>query len=81
MADGSHTVALAGAATAVEDWRRDPHGTGPALAAKRRRRNPWSVSQDLFECDGDRRQSQVRTIRIDGQEVLDPGATQPWSSL
>lgn len=81
MADGSHVAALAGAARAEADWRRDPHGTGPELAAKRRRRNPWGVGQDLFDCDEERRRSGVRTIRVDGQEVLDPSATQPWSSL
>lgn len=80
MLDGSNEAAVAGAAHAVAEWTEDPHGVGESLAGKRIRRNPWAVPQDLFVSEESRRLSGVKTVVVDGVEVLDPDATQPWSS-
>lgn len=89
MADGTNEAAMRGVAQAVAEWEENPHGVGGTLAEKRRKRNPWSVSQALFTSDQLRAQSGVKTIVVarghDGGveeeegEVLDPSATQPWS--
>ncbi|KAI4597446.1 hypothetical protein KJ359_004553 [Pestalotiopsis sp. 9143b] len=80
MLDGSNEDALRGVAKAVAEWREDPHGTGESLAGKRRKRNPWGVSQDLFSSEESRGRSRVETMLVGGDEVLDPGAVQPWST-
>ncbi|KAI1812551.1 FolC bifunctional protein [Poronia punctata] len=78
MVDGSNTAAIQGVEKAVNQWRSDPHGRGDVLSSKRRRRNPWSVSQALFSTDEDRSRSRVRCeILDDGQEYLIDGAPQP----
>lgn len=42
--DATHT----GIGTAQDEWSRDIHGKGSALAGKRWRRNPWGVWQGVF---------------------------------
>lgn len=79
MIDGTNEAALKGVATAILEWKENPHGTGGVLAEKRKKRNPWSISQGLFSSDEDRILSGVQTVVVDGEEVLDPLAAQPWS--
>ncbi|KAK6073531.1 DUF218 domain-containing protein [Seiridium cupressi] len=81
MLDGSNEDAIKGVVKAVTEWKGDPHGTGASLAGKRRKRNPWAISQALFSSEDSKARSGVKTVLIDGEEVLDPQATQPWSSL
>ena len=82
MVDGSNDAAVKGVAEAVTQWMEDPHGRGELLAGKRRKRNPWNVSQLLFESDAERQRSGVRSeIREDGQEYLTDGSSQPWSYI
>lgn len=80
MADGTNEAAMKGVSQAIAEWKENPHGVGGTLAEKRRRRNPWGVSQALFDSDRLRAQSGVKTIVAeDREEVLDPTAAQPWS--
>ncbi|KAK8138961.1 hypothetical protein PG984_002341 [Apiospora sp. TS-2023a] len=82
MADGTNEAAMKGVSQAIAEWKENPHGVGGTLAEKRRKRNPWGVSQALFDSDQSRTQSGVKTtVAEDGEEVLDPSATQPWSLL
>jgi dihydrofolate synthase len=77
----SDGAAWKGVREAVEQWKSDPHGVGDVLAGKRRKRNPWGVTQDLFldPVSGD--DSGVKTMKLeDGTVVLDPEAVQPWST-
>ncbi len=70
---------VAGVSQAFDEWKRDPHGTGPALAMKRTRRNPWDIPQSLFYSDADRNLSRVAVAQgEDGSESLTSGSTQPW---
>ncbi|CAH0018011.1 unnamed protein product [Clonostachys rhizophaga] len=41
--------AVEGAARAIGEWLDDPHGRGASLKGKRAKRNPWGVSQGIFE--------------------------------
>ncbi len=81
MTDGTNEAAVKGVVEAVTQWTGDPHGKGGALAGKRRRRNPWAVSQLLFSTEEDRGRSGVLSeIYEDGQEyLLGHGPPQPWS--
>ncbi|ORY68857.1 uncharacterized protein BCR38DRAFT_386725 [Pseudomassariella vexata] len=80
MMDGSNEVAMKGVAEAITQWTEDPHGTGEVLAGKRKERNPWGVSQDLFSNQQEMVRSKVKTrILENNQQVLDPDASQPWS--
>lgn len=80
MADGTNEAVMKGVSQAIAEWKENPHGIGGTLAEKRRKRNPWAVSQALFDSDHLRTQSGVKTaVAEDGEEVLDPSATQPWS--
>ena len=80
MVDGSNDAAVKGVAEAVTQWMEDPHGRGEVLAGKRRKRNPWNVSQLLFESDAERQRSGVQSeVREDGQECLSERSPQPWS--
>jgi hypothetical protein len=80
MLDGSNEAAIQGVVEAVSQWRRDPHGKGDILSFKRKRRNPWSISQTLFSNESDRGRSGVRShILEDGQEYLIDRVPQPWS--
>ncbi|KHN93878.1 uncharacterized protein MAM_08238 [Metarhizium album ARSEF 1941] len=77
---GAKPGAMIGVAEAEEEWRRDAHGRGPGLAAKRARRNVWGVWQGVFEEgteDGDK--GGLRTVGDGGggSEVLVQGA-RPW---
>ncbi|RYP70634.1 hypothetical protein DL771_005347 [Monosporascus sp. 5C6A] len=80
MADGNNEAAAKGVVEAVTQWLEDPHGKGNVLAGKRKKRNPWEVSQLLFSTEEGRKRSGVRSeIREDGQEYLSEGSPQPWS--
>ncbi|RYP89871.1 hypothetical protein DL770_004023 [Monosporascus sp. CRB-9-2] len=80
MADGTNEAAAKGVVEAVTQWLEDPHGKGNVLAGKRKKRNPWGVSQLLFSTEEGRKRSGVRSeIREDGQEYLSEGSPQPWS--
>ncbi|RYP49059.1 hypothetical protein DL768_005149 [Monosporascus sp. mg162] len=80
MADGTNEAASKGVVEAVTQWLEDPHGKGNVLAGKRKKRNPWGVSQLLFSTEEGRKRSGVRSeIREDGQEYLSEGSPQPWS--
>ncbi|KAI0472801.1 hypothetical protein GGR56DRAFT_583344 [Xylariaceae sp. FL0804] len=73
-------AALAGAASAVAQWRRDPHGTGEVLAGKRARRNPWHVTQELFTDREEAARSGVRVELVaDGRAWRLSDVPQPWS--
>ncbi|KAI1850562.1 hypothetical protein JX266_003844 [Neoarthrinium moseri] len=80
MLDGSNEAAIKGVVQAVTEWKEDPHGTGVSLAAKRSKRNPWGIAQGLFSAGEVRERSGVQTKLLDGIEVLDPTAKQPWST-
>ncbi|KAI0427608.1 FolC bifunctional protein [Xylaria sp. FL1042] len=81
MADGSNKSAIPGVQEAVNQWKNDPHGEGDALASKRKRRNPWGISQTLFSTEEDRAHSGVRSrIFKDGEEYLVDGVPQSWTS-
>lgn len=74
------SAAMAGALAAEDEWAADPHGVGPVLAGKRRRRNPWAVPQDLFLEAEERLRSGLATRRLDdGAEVLVDDAPRPWA--
>ena len=80
MLDGTNEAAAKGVAEAVTQWIADLHGKGEILAGKRRKRNPWNISQLLFTSDADRQRSGVQSeIHEDGQEYLIGGSPQPWS--
>jgi dihydrofolate synthase len=81
MHDGSNEVAWNGVAEAVQQWREDPHGKGEVLAGKRRKRNPWGVSQLLFASETDRRRSGVQSELLNGgkEERLLDASPQPWN--
>ncbi|KAK8049222.1 hypothetical protein PG994_010952 [Apiospora phragmitis] len=82
MADGTNEAAMRGVSQAIAEWKENPHGVGGTLAEKRRKRNPWAVSQALFDSVQARTQSGVKTIVADdGEEVLNPSETQPWSII
>ncbi|KAK8124718.1 uncharacterized protein PG998_000477 [Apiospora kogelbergensis] len=73
-------AAMRGVAQAVAEWEENPHGVGGTLAEKRRKRNPWSVSQALFASDQLRAQSGVKTIvKKKKGKCWIRSATQPWS--
>jgi dihydrofolate synthase len=79
MADGTNADAIPGVTKAVAEWKDDPHGSGPSLAGKRRARNPWGIPQNLFSDAKSREESGVKTMMVEGVEVLDPAARQPWA--
>ncbi|KAI1140143.1 FolC bifunctional protein [Hypoxylon sp. FL0543] len=82
MVDGTNEAAIKGIVEAVTQWKDDPHGKGELLSSKRRKRNPWNISQTLFAKDEDRIRSGVQSIIAgEGQEHLLEGARQPWSRL
>lgn len=73
-----------GVADAVAQWTNDPHGTTEPLSGKRRRRNPWSVPQTLFDNEADRVNSGIRTCLQESdpvEEYLLPDENQPWCSV
>jgi dihydrofolate synthase len=73
--------AMPGIQLATGQWSEDPHGTGEALAFKRRQRNCWNVSQLLFQSDDERARSGARTrILEDGSEALLEHADRPWGA-
>jgi hypothetical protein len=78
MVDGMNEAAMKGVVQAVTEWKENPHGADGGLAEKRKKRNPWSISQKLFSSDENRRRSGVRTVMLNGEEFLDPEAVQPW---
>ncbi|KAI1778618.1 hypothetical protein F4818DRAFT_305531 [Hypoxylon cercidicola] len=80
MVDGTNEAAFKGVAEAIAQWKEDPHGKGELLASKRRKRNPWGVSQKLFLDKEDQIRSGVQFIPIgEEEEGLLEGASQPWS--
>lgn len=79
MLDGSNEDAIKGVTKAVTEWLEDPHGTGASLAGKRRNRNPWNINQDLLSSDYSRKCSGVKTLVLEGVELLDPRGPRPWS--
>ncbi|OTA89996.1 hypothetical protein M434DRAFT_23159 [Hypoxylon sp. CO27-5] len=80
MIHGTNEAAIKGIAEAVTQWKDDPHGKGELLSGKRKKRNPWGISQTLFINEEDRVRSGVQsTIVGEGQEYLIEGARQPWS--
>ncbi|KAI0179536.1 FolC bifunctional protein [Hypoxylon sp. FL1284] len=79
MIDGTNESAFKGVAEAVAQWRQDPHGKGELLAGKRRKRNPWSVSQKLFLDREDQSRSGVQVMPMgEEEEGLLEGVAQPW---
>lgn len=68
-----------GVARAERQWEADPHGRGPALAAKRRARNPWGVWQGVFEEACRARGGLVTRGGLGEGETLDEGAPRPWA--
>ncbi|XXH04220.1 folylpolyglutamate synthase [Hypoxylon texense] len=79
MIDGTKEAAFKGVAEAITQWKEDPHGKGDLLASKRRKRNPWGVSQELFLDKEDQIRSGVQLISDEEEECLLEGASQPWS--
>ncbi|KAI1270671.1 hypothetical protein F5Y18DRAFT_19083 [Xylariaceae sp. FL1019] len=80
MVDGSNKAAIKGNERVVLEWRADPHGKSEGLAGKRKIRNPWGISQRIFQKDRERERSDVQsTVADDGQEYLIEGVPQPWS--
>jgi hypothetical protein len=61
-----------------EAWQWDMNGTRRELEEKRTRRNPWYVSQTLFENEDVRDRSGVQYAIHGQREVLCMGP-QPWS--
>lgn len=71
--------AMTGVSQTLDDWAKDPHGAGEVLAGKRRKRNPWGISQRLFS-QAERERSGVQTRFLgDGTEALVEGGTRPWA--
>jgi hypothetical protein len=64
------------------EWERDPLGSGNVLSGKRRRRNPWGVSQVWFERREERERSGVKSILRIGEagfeEEFLTDERQPW---
>ncbi|KAI5861174.1 FolC bifunctional protein [Durotheca rogersii] len=80
MLDGTNEAAIRGIVEAISHWRADPHGKGELLAEKRRKRNPWQVSQKLFADERDRIRSGVKSsITESGEDCLLEGPPQPWA--
>ncbi|KAI2625661.1 hypothetical protein GGR54DRAFT_509388 [Hypoxylon sp. NC1633] len=77
--DGTNEAVAKGIAEAVAQWKDDPYGIGEVLASKRRKRNPWEVSQELFLSDEDRIRSDVRLRLLGTGEGSLLKGTQPWS--
>ncbi|KAK1700725.1 hypothetical protein BDP55DRAFT_643993 [Colletotrichum godetiae] len=77
--DGSKAGAIAGVKHAADEWTVDPHGVGASLAGKRKARNPWGLEDTLFASEGERRQSGLVTIFVDGHEALVEDAKRPWA--
>jgi hypothetical protein len=72
--------AMAGVSQALDEWTKDPDGEGAILAGKRRRRNPWNITQMLFLNDEERKRSYIDTVqRGDGSESFLPSSHRPWS--
>jgi folylpolyglutamate synthase len=72
--------AMAGERRAVNEWKRDPHGRGEALAGKKTRRNVWGVKQTLFETEKENARSGLVTRQLEGgEEVLVDDAIRPWA--
>ena len=72
-----NVVALEGAARAVEDWTRDPHGRGEALAGKRRVRNPWGVWQGVFDEEVEDKGGLMTSGEGEDETLVDD-APRPW---
>ncbi|KAI0836702.1 hypothetical protein F5Y06DRAFT_298389 [Hypoxylon sp. FL0890] len=80
MIDGTNEAAIKGIVEAVTQWKDDPHGKGELLSSKRRKRNPWDISQTLFAKEDDRIRSGVQSsTTTEGEEYLLEGFCQPWS--
>jgi hypothetical protein len=78
--EASKQDAMAGERHAVDEWTKDPHGQGEALAGKRVRRNVWGVKQTLFETENERARSGLVTKQLEGgEEVLGDDAIRPWA--
>lgn len=78
MINGTNEAAFKGVAEAIAQWKEDPHGKGELLASKRRKRNPWGVSQKLFLDKEDQIRSGVQLMPMGEEECLLEGAFQPW---
>lgn len=72
-----NAAAREGAPRALEEWARDPHGRGEALAGKRRARNPWAVWQGVFGREVEDRGGLV-TRGMGEEETLVEDAPRPW---
>lgn len=80
MIDGTNKAAIKGITEAIAQWEEDPHGRGELLAGKRRKRNPWGVSQTIFWDEGRLSRSGVRLgFHETGEAYLLDGHPQPWS--
>ena len=80
VVDGTNVAAMKGIIEAVTQWKEDPHGKGDLLAGKRRKRNPWGISQTLFHNDDDRVRSRVQSSTVrEGEECLIDEVPQPWA--
>jgi hypothetical protein len=77
--EGEKKEIMKGVAETADLWTEDPHGTGPVLAGKRARRNPWKVSQALLYSHEEVVRSGLAIRRLeDGSETLIPDAPRPW---
>ncbi|KAI1370499.1 FolC bifunctional protein [Hypoxylon crocopeplum] len=80
MIDGTNEAAIKGTVEAVTQWKEDPHGKEELLASKRRKRNPWGISQKFFPEEEDRIRSGIHLGSLDtGDDYLLEEVTQPWS--
>ncbi|KAI0885893.1 FolC bifunctional protein [Annulohypoxylon maeteangense] len=79
MIDGSNLAAIKGITEAITQWKDDPHGKDELLASKRRKRNPWGISQMLFADEDNRTRSGVQSRLVGEDEYLIEGVFQPWS--
>jgi hypothetical protein len=64
-------------------WECDPFGLGDILRGKRMGRNHWRVGQTLFESDGERVRSGIRSEIVnsgDGLEEKLKDEMQPWET-
>ncbi|PNY27544.1 dihydrofolate synthetase [Tolypocladium capitatum] len=66
-----------GAARALAEWARDPHGRGPELAGKRRARNPWGAWQGVFGRGVEDRGGLVTREEGEGETLVED-APRPW---
>lgn len=66
-------------------WQEDLWGSGATLRGKRRQRNPWKTTQELFASDEERKRSGIITVLKDyGDGYLEESLKdqqQPWEYI